>query len=112
MIKYRKIELPTRKPGALLLQGRTISTKEIAKEIEDTIGIPMIRTMSVLNAFVETVYGHLEEGEPVALEGFGTFKPGLATEGGKTLVKKVNLFPSVRMKERLAGFRTVEEPSE
>lgn len=112
MIKYKKIQLPSKGSGALLLQGRTISTKEVAREIEDTIGIPMIRTMSVLSAFVETVYGHLEEGEPVALEGLGTFKPGLATEGGKTIVKKVNLFPSVRMKERLAGFRTVEEASE
>ena len=62
------------------VQGKTVSSKEIAMEIEKTVGIPAIRTMSVLNAFVEMAYNHLEDGEPVLLDGLGTLKPGLSLE--------------------------------
>lgn len=109
MIKYKKFPMPTKGFEARPVQGQTLSTKEIAAEIEKTVGIPMIRTMSVLNAFVETLYHHMGNGNQVVLDDFGTFKPGLSLEAGKAVVKKVNLIASVQMKERLKSIPTEEE---
>lgn len=112
MIKYKKIAKESPKYNGIEarpIQGKTISTKEIAIEIEKTIGIPAIRTMSVLNAFVEMAYNHLEDGEPVVVDGFGTFKPGLSVEDGEVVAKKINLISSTQMKERLKGFLLLEE---
>ena len=108
MIRYKKNVLPTQGIEARPILGKTASTKEIAQEIEKTVGIPAIRTMSVLDAVVEMAYKHMEEGEPVSLEGFGTFKPGLSVENGKVIAKKVNLIASTSMKERLRTFPTDE----
>ena len=66
-------------------------------------------TLSTLNAFVETAYCHLEDGEPVYLDGFGTFKPGLSVENGEVVAKKINMISSVQMKERLRSFLLLEE---
>ena len=112
MIKYKKIQMPSKGIEARPLQGKTVSTKDIAQEIEKTIGIPAIRTMSVLAAFVETAYNHLEDGEPVSIEGFGTLKTGLSLENGQAVARKINLTASVQMKERLKGMQVVEEPTE
>jgi len=108
MIRYKKNVLPTKGIKAHPMLGKTVSTKEIAQEIEKTVGIPMIRTMSVLSAFVEMAYKYMEEGEPVSLDGFGTFKPGLSVEGEKVIAKKVNLIASAAMKRRLRSFLTTE----
>ncbi len=94
------------------VQGKTVSSKEIALEIEKTVGIPAIRTMSVLNAFVEMAYNHLEDGEPVLLDGLGTLKPGLSLEGETVVAKKINLIASTQMKERLNGFLLLEETAD
>lgn len=108
MIKYKKFPMPTGGTEARPVQEKTYSVKEIAAEIEKAVGIPMIRTMSVLSAFVESLYQHIGNGEPVSLEGFGTFKPGLSIEQGEAAVKKVNLIASVQMKERLKEILTEE----
>lgn len=108
MIKYKKNVLPTKGIEARPLLGKAASTKEIAQEIERTVGIPAIRTMSVIDAFVEMAYRHMENGEPVQLDGFGTFKPGLSVEEGKVIAKKVNLIASIAMKERLKAIPTSE----
>lgn len=94
------------------VQGKTFSTKEIALEIEKTVGIPAIRTMSVVNAFIEMAYNHLEDGEPVQLDGLGTLKPGLSLEGETVVAKKINLIASSQMKERLSGFLLLEDTSD
>lgn len=112
MIKYKRIQFPTGGIEARPLQGKTISTKEIAQEIEKVVGIPAIRSMSVLNAFVEIAYNHLENGEPVVLEGFGTFKTRLALEGDTVVANKINLTASTQMKEKLKGFLSIEEIAE
>lgn len=112
MIKYKKNAKENSNYNGIEARpilGKTISTKEIAVEIEKTVGIPAIRTMSVLNAFVETAYCHLEDGEPVYLDGFGTFKPGLSVENGEVVAKKINMISSVQMKERLRSFLLLEE---
>lgn len=108
MIKYKKIQKRTNGMEARPIQGKTVSTKDIAQEIEKTIGIPAIRTMSVLAAFVEMAYSHLENGEPVSVEGFGTLKTGLALEDGRVVARKINLIASSDMKERLKGIQAVE----
>lgn len=64
MIKYKRIQMPSKGIEARPIQGKQVSTKEIATEIEKVIGIPAIRTMSVLSAFVEMAYNHFENGEP------------------------------------------------
>lgn len=108
MIQYKKNVMPSKGIEARPMLGKTASTKEIAQEIEKTVGIPAIRTMSVLDAFVEMAYRHMENGEPVQLDGFGTFKPGLSVEGEKVIAKKVNLIASAAMKGRLRSFLTSE----
>mgnify|MGYP001031397936 CR=1 FL=1 len=67
MIKYKRIQMPSKGIEARPIQGKQVSTKEIATEIEKVIGIPAIRTMSVLSAFVEMAYNHFENGEPVEI---------------------------------------------
>lgn len=112
MIKYKRIQMPSKGIEARPIQGKQVSTKEIATEIEKVISIPAIRTMSVLSAFVEMAYNHFENGEPVVLEGFGTFKTGLAIDGGKVVAKKINLTLSSQMREKLKEILTVEEISD
>ena len=60
----------------------------------------------------EMAYNHFENGEPVVLEGFGTFKTGLAIDGGKVVAKKINLTLSSQMREKLKEILTVEEISD
>ena len=115
MIKYKKTERGNFGHPSIdvrPVQGKTVSIKEIALEIEKTVGIPAIRTMSVLNAFVEMAYSHLENGEPVLLDALGTLKPGLSLEGDTVVVKKINLIASMQMKERLNGFQLQEETAD
>ncbi len=112
MIKYKKIQKLTKGIEVRPIQGKTVSTKDVAQEIEKTIGIPAIRTMSVLAAFVEMAYNHLEKGEPVSIDGFGTLKTGLSLEDGKAVARKINLVASVQMKERLKNIQVVEETIE
>ncbi len=109
MIKYKKIQRLQQNVEVRTARKKTVSTKELSFEIENEIGIPVIRCMSVLDAFVERLYKHLENGEPVALEGLGTFNTKLMIEEGEVIAKKVRLVPSKQMRERLKRFRMEED---
>ena len=87
MIKYKKIQRQSQNTEVRSSHKKAVSTKEISLEIENEIGIPVIRCMSVLDAFVESLYKHLGNGEPVTLEGLGTFSTKLMMEEGKVVAK-------------------------
>lgn len=115
MIKYRKIRRQSRNTQNTEVRSfrkKALSTKEISREIENEIGIPLIRCMSVLDAFVESLYKHLEDGEPVTLEGLGTFSTKLTIEEGEVVAQKVKLASSKQMRERLKQFRLVEDTAD
>lgn len=112
MIKYKKIQRQSQNVEARSFRKKVVSTKDVSLEIENEIGIPVIRCMSVLDAFVEKLYKHLENGEPVTLEGLGTFSTKLMIEEGKVVAKKVKLVSSKQMRERLKQFQLVEDTTD
>lgn len=112
MIKYKKIQRQSQNVEARSFRKKAVSTKDVSLEIENEIGIPVIRCMSVLDAFVEKLYKHLENGEPVTLEGLGTFSTKLMIEEGKVVAKKVKLVSSKQMRERLKQFQLVEDTTD
>lgn len=112
MIKYKKIQRQFQNTEVRTSRKEAVSTKDISLEIEREIGIPVIRCMSVLDAFVERVYKHLENGEPVTLEGLGTFSTKLMVEDGRVIAKKVRLVSPKQVRERLKKFRLVEDTDE
>lgn len=109
MIKYKKIQRQSQNTEVRSSHKKAVSTKEISLEIENEIGIPVIRCMSVLDAFVESLYKHLGNGEPVTLEGLGTFSTKLMMEEGKVVAKKVKLVSSKQMRKRLKQFHLEED---
>ena len=112
MIKYKKIQRQFQNTEVRTSRKEAVSTKDISLEIERETGIPVIRCMSVLDAFVERVYKHLENGEPVTLEGLGTFSTKLMVEDGRVVAKKVRLVSPKQVRERLKKFRLVEDTDE
>ena len=59
MIKYKKIQRQSQNTEVRSSRKKAVSTKEISLEIENEIGIPVIRCMSVLDAFVELSLIHI-----------------------------------------------------
>ena len=70
--------------------GKMVGVKEIAREIEATAGIPAIRTMDALAAFV----------------GLGAFRPALAQEDGRVVAKRLSFCTSNKMRDRMKDFPT------
>lgn len=105
MIQYKKTSKKNSPVGdfemAQLVIKDTISIKDIALKIEKEVGIPSIRSMSVLTAMVEMVGGMIAEGNTVNLEGLGFLKAGLSMEDGKPTIKRVVFTPSVQLKKSL-----------
>lgn len=115
MIKYKKTFRTDALTGdfklAKLVIKESISTKEIAMKIEKEIGIPSIRSMSVLDAAAEIIRGLILDGNTVNLSGLGIFKAGLTVENGHPEVKKVLFTPSVELRKELktASFEEIKE---
>lgn len=105
MIQYKKIERNNAQVQgscmATALLGEVVGARELAQQIEEEVGIPAIRTMSVLAAFSEALVRNIEEGRPVYLEGIGTVRPALGLEGGVPSVKKLTVSAINVLKERL-----------
>lgn len=115
MIKYKKTSRTDHLTGnielATLVSKESVSTKEIAVKIEKEIGIPSIRSMSVLDAAAEIIRCMIVEGNTVNLSGLGSLKAGLTIENGKPLVKKVLFTPSGELRKELknVSFEQVKE---
>lgn len=115
MIKYKKTSRTDCLTGdfevAKLVIKDSISTKEIAMKIEKEIGIPSIRSMSVLDAAAEIIKRMIVEGNTVSLSGLGIFKASLTVENGNPVIKKVLFTPSVELRKDLktASFEEVKE---
>lgn len=105
MIKYKKVERNNAQIQgccvAVAQLGEAVGARELAQQIEEEVGIPAIRTMSVLAAFSEALVRNIEEGRPVYLEGVGTVRPALGLDGGVPSVKKLTVSAVNTLKERL-----------
>ena len=106
MIQYKKIERNNAQQAqgncmAIAVLGEVVSARELAQQVEKEVGIPAIRTMSVLAAFSEALVRNIEEGRPVYLEGIGTIRPALAFENGAPMVKKLMVSATSALKDRL-----------
>lgn len=105
MIKYKKIERNNgiSQNGSMVVPvlGEAVDAREMARMIEETVGIPAIRTMSVLAAFSEALVRCIEEGRPVCVDGIGTVRPALTIEDGEIVVKKLTVSGSPVMKNLL-----------
>lgn len=86
--------------------GKMVGVKEIAREIEAMAGIPAIRTMDALAAFVEAAARHFEQGDQVRIDGLGAFKPTLGLEDGRVVAKRLSFCTSNKMRDRMKDFPT------
>jgi predicted histone-like DNA-binding protein len=89
-----------------------VGIKDIAKEIEGRSALSLGDVQSVLSNLVETLPIFLKLGQSVNLEGFGTFRVSVSSEGTATPeelnarhVKGVKLLflPSADLKRNLEG---------
>ncbi|MDR2633981.1 MAG: HU family DNA-binding protein [Treponema sp.] len=97
-----------------------VGLKDIAKEIEGRSALSLGDVQSVLSNLIEVLPVFLKLGQSVNLEGFGTFRISVTSEGAATPeelnarhVKGVKLLflPSADLKRNLAGI-TFEIPAE
>ena len=114
MIKYKRLNRTTslgKGHQALAILGSNITGKELAKEIEQSTGIPAIRSMSVLDAISSLIAKKITEGYNVNIEGLGHFRAGLVlNDSGDPEIKKVLFKPNNKMYARFtqAEFKEVK----
>ncbi len=117
MIKYKNI-LKTANPinnksgnQAQIVTSGMCNNKDIAQEMEKVLGIPAIRTMSVLDAASQIITQMLLDGKVINLEGLGFLKANLSFEDGKPVAKKMQFQVSKQLREALdtATFEEVTE---
>jgi predicted histone-like DNA-binding protein len=98
----------------------TVGIKDIAKEIEGRSALSLGDVQSVLSNLVEVLPVFLKLGQSVNLEGFGSFRVSVSSEGTATPeelnarhIKGVKLLflPSADLKRNLEGI-TFEVPAE
>lgn len=117
MIKYKNIVKTAnpfnKKSGnqAQIVTSGTCTTKDIALEIEKLLGIPSIRSMSVLDAACQIIKQMIMDGKVVNLEELGFLKAHLAFEDDKPIAKKVLFLSNKKLRETLktASFEEVVE---
>jgi len=114
MIKYKRFSRKTNMGSGdqiNIVPGNTITDKEIATEIESGLGIPAIRTMSVLEAVGGLIARKLADGCIINLKSMGHIRASLAlNESGEPEIKKVIFQPNSKLKGRfkLAKFEEVK----
>lgn len=74
---------------ATVVNAQTVSLKDISREIEEQVGIPMIRSMSVLDAFATIVTKHLKEGNNVEIDSLLRLRSSVTVKGSKPSVSKI-----------------------
>lgn len=117
MIKYKNIVKTVnsfnKKSGnqAQIVTSGTCTTKDIALEIERLMGIPSIRSMSVLDAACQIIKQMIMDGKVIHLEELGFLKAHLAFEDDKPVAKKVLFQANKKLRETLktASFEEVVE---
>ena len=86
---------------ASVSNAQSVTQKDIAREIEETVGIPMIRSMSVLEAFATIVRKNIAEGNIVEIEGIGRVRVSVTVKDGTPVLNKLILLPSKTLKAEL-----------
>lgn len=117
MIKYKNIEktanmiISKSSNQAQIVTSGTYTNKDIAQEIERIMGIPCIRTMSVLDAASQIIKQMLLEGKVINMEGLGFLKANLGFENGQPVVRKVQFqaCKSLRDELKAATFEEVKD---
>ncbi|WP_099465872.1 HU family DNA-binding protein [Parabacteroides provencensis] len=101
MIKYKKITTSAIATQVRKVSNGSCTTKEIAVLMEKQIGIPSIRTMSVLNAFSEIVTSQLLEGKSIHVDGLGILNLSISFSDGKVVAKRLTITPSSELRKQL-----------
>lgn len=78
---------------ASICDAKTVSLKDISREIEEQVGIPMIRSMSVLDAFATIVRKHIADGNTVDMEGLVRLRPSVTVKDGKPALSRIICSP-------------------
>lgn len=108
MIKYKKVTTGAVSQQCRQLSAKRCNNKDIARIIETQIGIPAIRTMSVLNALAEVIAQLLADGCSIQIDGLGIIKVGIGLEDQKAIVKRLILTPSTDIKQLLQNIQFEE----
>lgn len=87
---------------AVLSAAETVSLKDICKEIEDQVGIPMIRSMSVLDAFSTVVRRELIAGNTVDIDGLVRLRPSVTVTDSVPSFSRIVCAAKKAMKEEMA----------
>lgn len=115
MIKYKRISKCGGKRNVdnyiLPTVDETMSNRAIAAMIEQEVGIPSIRTMSVLSAYFSMVQKLLLNSCSVKIDEFGTLRTSLGEENNKPFIRKVTLLPDPSFKKEIkeAEFEEVQD---
>lgn len=81
--------------------AQSITHKDIAREVEEQVGIPMIRTMSVLEAFSTIVRRHIAAGNTIEIEGVGRIRVSVTIKSDKPVIGKILFTPNKLLKADL-----------
>jgi predicted histone-like DNA-binding protein len=93
---------------------KSVTLKEVSKEIEQYSRVNHTTTLIVLNALTQILCNHLSKGETVRLGSFGSFQITLSSEGAESAAKfnssyikkgKIVFRPSTDIKEMLSNLK-------
>lgn len=104
-MKYKKREQVLKAGVAVTIAhvavGKTHNIKDLSAIIEKEVGIPSIRSMSVLTAMSELIAKLLMDGDAVNIDGLGNLKASVTFEDGKPAVTRMLFAPSKELKEAM-----------
>lgn len=88
---------------ASVCDAKTISQKDIALQIENEVGIPAIRSMSVFEAFATIVRKNIAEGNIVEIDGIGRIRVSVTIKENKPVIGKLLIAPNKLLKGDLTN---------
>lgn len=100
-IQKRKGVIGKEADFATICDVQTTSQKEICQAIEKEVGIPMIRSMSVLDAFATMVSRNLTAGNTVEIDGIGRIRVSVTVKDNKPSLSRLIILPSKTLKAEL-----------
>lgn len=101
MIRYKKREQQVKGNAvsiANVLYGETYNTKALSQLVEKEVGIPAIRTMSVLTALSEVIGKIVTDGGIVSIDGLGNLKGFITFSDDQPTLSRIAFTPSLELK--------------
>lgn len=76
----------------------TVSMREMAELLEEKVGIPVIRTMCVMEGISRLITEAILNGKTAVIDDLGVFTPALSLDNGIPKCKKINFLYQKKLK--------------